>query len=117
MNDKGKQLIGAMMLDEMAIRKHIQWNDTAGTFQGYVNMGTGVEMDSLPPAKDALVFMVVGVNGAWKVPVGYFLIDGLDSAERANLVNQCLSLCHEAGVKVCSILILYMMSDLNLVFV
>ena len=54
-------------------------------------MGTGIEMDSLPPAKDVLVFMVVGVNGAWKAPVGYFLIDGLDSIERANLVHQCLT--------------------------
>ena len=54
-------------------------------------MGTGIEMVSLPPAKDALVFMVVGVNGAWKAPVGYFLIDGLDSIERANLVHQCLT--------------------------
>jgi len=33
--------------------------------------------DSMPVAKEALTFMVVGVNDSFKVPVGYFLIDDL----------------------------------------
>ncbi len=54
-------------------------------------MGDGVEDDDCSPvAKDALVSMVVCINGSWKVPCGYFLIDGLSGSERANLVKVCL---------------------------
>ena len=73
------------MIDEMAIRKHVDWDGEK--FRGYVDIGTGVVDDSLPEAKDALVFMVVCINGSWKVPCGYFLIDALTNAEKANLVT------------------------------
>jgi len=43
------------------------------------------------------------VNDAFKVPVGYFLIDGLGGTERANLDTQCLSRLHDAGVLVVSL--------------
>ena len=88
------------MLDEMAIRKHVERDGEK--FRGYVDIGTGVVDDSLPEAKDALVFMVVCVKGSWKVPCGYFLIDGLSSAEKANLVTGCLEKLHDVGVKVIS---------------
>ena len=55
----------------MAIKKHIEWDRKR--FLGFVDVGTGVDDDSLPAAKDALVLMVV-CNGSWIVPVGYFLI-------------------------------------------
>ena len=59
--------------------------------------------DSMPLAKEALTFMVVGVNDSFKVPVGYFLIDGLGGTERANLVHQFLSKLHEVGITVISL--------------
>ena len=64
----GQDIICSLMLDEMAIRKHVDWDGEK--FRGYVDIGTGVVDDSLPEAKDALVFMVVCVNGSWKVPCG-----------------------------------------------
>ena len=96
----GQDIICSLMLDEMAIRKHVDWDGQK--FRGYVDIGTGVVDDSLPEAKDALVFMVVCVNGSWKVPCGYFLIDGLSSAEKANLVTGCLEKLYDVGVKVVS---------------
>ena len=91
--------MAALMMDEMSIRKHIQWD--GDHFVGYVDIGTGIDSDSLPPAKEALVFQLVGLNDSWKIPVAYFLIDGLDATERSQLVLQCLERAHEAGVKVC----------------
>ena len=67
-----------------------------------MDVGTGVDDDSLPAAKDALVLMVVCMNGSWKVPVGYFLIDGLSGVEKANLVSNCLERLFHVGVKVIS---------------
>ena len=69
-------------------------------YQGYVDLGSGTDDDTLPIAKDALVFMVVS---SWKVPCGYFFIDGLSGKERANLVKVCIQRLHDAGVKVISL--------------
>lgn len=63
------------MMDEMAIKKHISWDGKK--YRGYVDLGNDVDDDSLSVAKDALVFMAVGIKDSWKVPCGYFLIDGL----------------------------------------
>ena len=30
-------------------------------------------------AKDALTFMVVGVNSSWKIPLGFFFVAGLNA--------------------------------------
>ena len=71
-------------------------------FSGFVDVGTGIDDDSMPAAKDALVILAVGVNGSWKVPCGYFLIDGMSGAEKANIVNICLEKLHDVGVTVVS---------------
>ena len=86
----------------MAIRKHIAWDGTR--FCGLVDLGNGAnDDDSAPVAKDALVFMVVNVNGSWKVPCGYFLIDGLQGKEHANLVKLCIQRLSDTGVTVVSL--------------
>jgi hypothetical protein len=60
--------------------------------------------DSAPIAKDALVFMVVGVNETWKVPVGYFFVDGLSGKERANLIKVCIKKLHDVGIDIISLI-------------
>lgn len=60
------------MMDKMAIRKHVEYAE--GKFHGYVDVGCGKVDDSLPVAKDALVFMAVAINGSWNIPVAYFLM-------------------------------------------
>ena len=62
------------MLDEMSIRKQIEWDGSQ--FVGFVNLGENLDDDSLPVASSALVFMVVPLNANWKVPVAYYLTDG-----------------------------------------
>ena len=90
------------MFDEMSIRKHIQWDGKR--FTGFINYGTGLADDSMPPATEALVLMAVSLDSSWKVPCGYFLTDGLTSKEKANLVKTCLEKLHESGVKVVSLI-------------
>ena len=91
------------MIDEMAIKKHVSWNGKK--FRGYVDLGNEVEDDdSAPIAKDALVFMVVGVNETWKVPVGYFFIDGLSGKERANLIKVSIKKLHDVGIDIISLI-------------
>lgn len=93
-----KRLVCSLMMDEVAIRQHIEWDGSK--FVGYIDMGTCLDDDRMPVAKEALTFMVVGVNDSFKLPVAYFLIDGLGGTERTNLVNQCLAKLHDVGVSV-----------------
>jgi len=98
---KNETIVCSLMMDEMAIKSHVEW--VGSKLYGYVDMGTGVDDDSNPVAADVLVFMVVGVNQHWKIPVGYFLVNGLSGEERANLVRQCLMKLYDVGVNIVSL--------------
>lgn len=87
----------------MSIREQIEWD--GNKMHGFVDMGSNISIDddNLVHAKNALVFMAVGANGHWKMPIGYFLIGGLNGSERGNLLNKCLQLMANTGAKVHSI--------------
>lgn len=72
----GKQTPCALVMDEMAIRQHIEWDGTK--YQSYIDMGTQMDNNSLPDAKGVLAFMLVSLNVSRKVPIGYFFIAGLN---------------------------------------
>ena len=84
-NKKQQKLICNFVFDEMAIRKQTEW--TGQKFTGYVDVGTNIASDSLPEAKEALVYMLVALNAHWKLPFAYFLINSLTATEKAHLVN------------------------------
>jgi len=87
---KNRDVVCSLMFDEMAIRKQVEWD---------VDVGSGVD-DGAPVATEVLVLMAVCLTGHWKVPIGYFLIDGMSGNERANIVTQCILKLHDVGVKV-----------------
>lgn len=78
--------------------ENVQWNGKR--FVGYVYIGSGIRSDCLPKAKEALVFILVVLNSRWKIPVGYFLLNGLSAVEKASLVKECLTIINECGVRV-----------------
>lgn len=86
---------------EMAIRQQVEWDGQS--YSGYVDFGSGVDDDTLPVAKEVLVFLVVSVTEHWKIPVAYFLIDGLTAEERGHLLSTCLSKLFEADANVVSV--------------
>ena len=69
-------VIVALMLDDMSIKKHIDYDSKSSSFKGYVDLGTGSMDEDSKPATDALIFMAVGVNWHFKIPLGYFFIAG-----------------------------------------
>ena len=97
-----KQIVCSLMIDEMAIKRHVYWDGKR--YRGYVDIGNDIVDDSTPVAKEALVFMVVSINGSWKIPCGYFFIDGLSGAEQANLVKICLKKLYDHGVYVAALI-------------
>lgn len=98
---KGKPLVCNLVMDEMAIKQHIQWDGSKQV--GYINYGNKMKGETLPAAKEAIVFLLVALNCRWKVPVAYFLINSLNGQEKANLINGCLLMLHKIGVIITSI--------------
>ena len=70
---------------------------------GFIDYGTGFNDDSVGVAKEAFVLLLAAVNGHWKIPVAYFLTDGLNSKEKANTISECLIKVHETGIQVISL--------------
>ncbi|KAF2880708.1 hypothetical protein ILUMI_25468 [Ignelater luminosus] len=75
----GQEVICNLVFDELSIRKHIEW--TGKKFTGCVDF----DADTLPKAKEVLLFMLVYVNGSWKIPVGYYLLNGFCATGKASL--------------------------------
>lgn len=100
---KNETIICNIVLDEMSIREKIEWDGTK--MHGFVDIGSNIdtENDNSVHSKNALVFMAVGVNGHWKMSIGYFFVAGLNGTERSNLLKQCLILMGDMGAKVHSI--------------
>lgn len=91
-----------LVIDEMSIRKLKEFD--GNKVQGYVDFGAGIDEpeDRAGLCTQALVFLLVAINGGWKLPVGYFLVDGVTGEQRANLVRMCLSNCYEVSIEVVS---------------
>ncbi|KAL7306234.1 hypothetical protein TKK_0001671 [Trichogramma kaykai] len=75
---KGKKLCFNLEVDEMSIRRHASWNKSEQKFEGYIDLG-GLSFhnhESEELASNAIVFMLVCINGYFKIPVAYcFLIE------------------------------------------
>lgn len=96
-----KELLLALIADEMAIKKKIEWQNHKNDFTGVVtveNIGTNAPVST---AKDVWVFLVVGDD--FKLPVAYYLTNGLRSQERAALTQIVMRRINECGAKVTSI--------------
>ena len=85
------------MIDAMAIRRHIDFAWHSGTYSGYVDLGNGPEEEE---AKEALVFMLVGISGGWKAPIAYYFTKGLSAETQKELVLHALNKVQEIGFEV-----------------
>lgn len=84
------------MFDEISLRQRIEW--VADKLYDVVDVGNNVKYQSIGEAKQALVFMIVAINESWKVPIGYFSIDSIDSQTKANLIQHCFCLLQECNI-------------------
>ncbi|KAH1006915.1 hypothetical protein HUJ05_007602 [Dendroctonus ponderosae] len=91
----------SLIIDEMSIRKQVEWDGKK--MYGYVNYGVDLEDDGNAMAKETFVLLVNSINGKWKLPVGYFLTEGLSGSQKSALVSQCIKLVQETGASVVSL--------------
>jgi len=66
----------------MSIKDKVEFDGKK--FHEMVDMGSGADFDSdnVDHTTSALVFLIVAVNGNWKLPLGYLLVKGLNSSEQ-----------------------------------
>jgi len=95
------KLLGALVFDEMAIRQHVDYS--GDKFIGYVDYGCDIETDTTKLAKEALVFCVVCINQSWKIPIAYYLVNGINTQQKQNLTTQCLIAVQETGMSIISL--------------
>jgi hypothetical protein len=92
----------ALSMDEVAIRKHVEWDPVKQKMMGYVSFISGTDGDDI--ASKALVFMATCVNSSWKVPLGYFYVNGFDANKRTKLLKECLKFMHDGSTaEICSL--------------
>lgn len=96
----GKRLLVCLEMDEVHIRQQVQWNQLKKTYDGKVELGGFINTDSdeVPVAREALVFMVTSVSESWKIPIGYFLINGLNTDSKKSLIENVLINLHAIDV-------------------
>lgn len=99
---RGEELLTCLIFDEINIHKKVEWNHNENKSEGYITYGTGVdEVDEnkRPIAKEALVFLVSGVNDNFKLPFGFAFTNSLSASEKAGLVQEALLLLNKTGSK------------------
>ncbi|KAB0801379.1 hypothetical protein PPYR_05733, partial [Photinus pyralis] len=96
-----KPCLCALVIDEMSIRKHLEWD--GNKFYGYVNFGVDINDDCNELAKEVFVLLIVAVNGTWKLPIGYFLTNGLSGEQKSSLINQSIIMVQNTGAKIVSL--------------
>lgn len=91
-----------LVVEEMTFRRQMNTpinRCTGPAEEGYVDFGFDVPDRRQKLACNALSLMAVCLNGNWKLPLGYFMTNGLHGREIASLVRLTIAKLSDNGVK------------------
>lgn len=100
---KKKRLLCSLVVDEMAIRQQIEWDHHSNSWMGFIDYGSKLKSTDIPVAKEAIVFLLTAINDSWKMPIGYFFINGLTAVERCNLITECFHFLKNLDIEIVSL--------------
>jgi len=90
-----------LTFDAMSIKKRILWGVKEGKFIGFCDLANELDLEGTETlATEALVFILVGLNGKWKLPIGYFFLNKITAVTQAELVKTALTLTDNAGLTI-----------------
>lgn len=92
-----------LVIDAMAIKSGKLWDAVNDRYVGFVDYGPTLISPKNTEATEALFFMLVALNGKWKMPVGYFLINKITAAKQGELILVALRLSHEQNIRIRSL--------------
>jgi hypothetical protein len=84
----------SVMIDGMSIRKLLDWDPKRQQMVGFVDLGAGSLDNDVAEAIEVIVIMAVGLQGHWKIPVGYFLINGISAEVQSQLVLSVINILY-----------------------
>lgn len=87
---QGRELVVSISFDEMSIRRMVQWNDAKKRFYGYISHGE-FETENIPVARNALVFLVTGLNADFSLPLAHYFVIALKGTEKALLIKDIVT--------------------------
>lgn len=90
-----------MIMDEIHIRKHIQWSEATGQRIGLVN-NNNTDIDN-NLATSALVFMVCGLNTHFRIPVAYYFLHSISAVELKDKLINIIDAIQKCGAKVTNV--------------
>ncbi|XP_031639384.1 uncharacterized protein LOC116351424 [Contarinia nasturtii] len=107
MRDRGIQLVGGIIFDEMRIRQNVQWCSKSRMFLGYATYGAKskeYEQNDEPLiAKQVIVLMFTAINEFFQLPVAYHFIDTLDYQDRGALLLEVIKEITKCDVRIASV--------------
>lgn len=90
-----------LCFDAMSIRKQVIWSEKDNKYIGYCDFGNELQLEGInTEATEALFFMLISLNGRWKLPIGYVLQNKITATAQAEIVKSILKLSHQSGLKV-----------------
>lgn len=98
---QGDELICSLVLDEMAIHQHAQWCDKTKTIIGYPTYGRKHDENVL--AKEAIVFMLIGVNERLQSAIAYHFLSSLNGKERSDLLKMVIESILKHGIRLLNV--------------
>lgn len=98
---KGKSLYICAMSDDIFIRKQISYDGNTDKFCGFPTVSNSRSKADPSAARESLVFMAVGPD--FKIPVAYFLLNGLQAIDRATLTEEVIIAIQNTGARVVSL--------------
>uniref|UniRef100_A0A1B0CBA5 Putative dna transposase thap9 n=1 Tax=Lutzomyia longipalpis TaxID=7200 RepID=A0A1B0CBA5_LUTLO len=98
--EQGRSVICQLAFDEKDIFPQVQ--KIGEKCFGYCTVTT-VDKPSNDVATQVLLFMLIDINGAWKVPIGYFPVKHMNSEMKQNLIEKAILNAEATGAKVLGI--------------
>ena len=94
----------ALIFDSMHIKSGLVYNPSTGNYEGFSDYGNNISaFDPNIIATEALVFMLVGLRGHWKCPIGYVLCEKISTTNLVCLLTKAINLCIQHGIDVHSV--------------
>lgn len=92
-----KERVCTLAFDEMALRKHVQYNAHSDCIEGLEDYGSCRTGEF---AKFALVFMVQGIVHPFKQPVSFYFSSATGATRLQSLLKEVLTACFANGIPI-----------------
>lgn len=93
-----KEFYCSIAFDEMSIRRLVSYNDSKKKFTGFVTYGQAEE-DEAAVARNALTFMLSGINKPISFPIAHEFVGTLNAVKKAGLLKKLITEASKIGAR------------------